>query len=215
MALQKDKEFLLKGWKGSGIVKNPLIIEAFIRIKREDFVLPEYREQAYDDVPLPIPAGQTISQPTTVVTFLEALELNEKCRVLEIGTGSGYNAALLGAICKKGKVVSTEFIEELAEFAKNNIKKSKLRNVKIIKWDGTRGYEKEAPYDRIICTAAVPEIPEAWVKQLKLNGIIVAPVGPQYSQTLVKLRKLKDGMKISELGGFIFVPARGEYGYNI
>ena len=215
MTLSEDKEFLIKGWKDSGTVKNPLILDAFKKIKREDFVLPEYRSQAYDDIPLPIPADQTISQPTTVVTFLEALELTEKCKVLEIGSGSGYNAALLGAICRKGKVISTEFIEELADFAKSNIKKTGLRNVKIINWDGTKGYAKEKPYDRIICTAAVPEIPEHWTRQLKLNGILVAPVGPLYSQTLVKIRKEKAGIKISELGGYIFVPARGEHGYNI
>ena len=215
MTLSEDKEFLIKGWKESGTVRNPLILSAFEKIKREDFVLPDYRERAYDDTPLPIPSGQTISQPSTVVTFLEALELNEKCKVLEIGSGSGYNAALLGAVCKKGKVFSTEFVDELAEFAKGNIKKAGLRNVKVIKWDGTKGYQKEAPYDRIICTAAVPEIPEVWIKQLKINGIVVAPVGPMYSQTLIKVRKIKKGIKISELGGFVFVPAKGEYGYNI
>src|SRR3989338_293743 len=210
MTIEQDKEFLIRGWQGSGVVKNKLILDAFMKINREDFVLPVYKEQAYEDVPLQIIGGQTISQPTTVVTFLEALELNEKCKVLEIGAGSGYNASLMGAICRKGKVISTEVVDELVEYAKNNIRKTGLRNVKIIKWDGTKGYEKEKPYDRIICTAAVPEIPEVWVKQLKTNGIIVAPVGPLHSQTLVKLRKVKGGVKISELGGFIFVPARGE-----
>jgi len=215
MALEKDKEFLLNGWIKSGIIKNKLIIEAFKKIKREDFVLPEYRERAYEDAPLPITAGQTISQPSTVIAFLEALELNEKCRVLEVGSGSGYNAALLGKICKKGKVLSTEIIDELADFAKSNIKKAGLKNVSIIKWDGTKGYEKGKPYDRIICTAAMPQIPDSWIRQTKVNGIIVAPVGPLYSQAMIKFRKLKKGFKVSEVGGFIFVPARGEYGYDI
>ncbi|MEM4336839.1 MAG: protein-L-isoaspartate(D-aspartate) O-methyltransferase [Candidatus Woesearchaeota archaeon] len=215
MSFEEEKEFLVKGWKDSGILKNKLILEAFMKIKREDFVLPEYRELAYEDTPLPIPADQTISQPTTLIIFLEALELEEKCKILEIGAGSGYNAALLGAACKKGKVISTEIIEELVKYAKDNIKKTGLKNVKIVRWDGTKGYKKEEPYDRIICTAAVPEIPQEWIDQLKIDGIIVAPVGPKYGQTLIKLRKTKEGIKISEMGGFIFVPARGKYGYPV
>jgi len=191
------------------------IVSAFMKIKREDFVLDEYKDEAYEDIPLPILAGQTISQPTTVMLMLQALELKENDRVLEIGAGSGYNAALLGEICKKGKVVSIEFLEELADFAKKNIEKTKLKNVKIIRGDGTKGYLKEAPYTKIVCTAAVPEIPKEWVEQLEENGIIVAPVGPQHSQRMIKLKKTKKGKEIADLGDFVFVPARGEHGYNI
>jgi len=207
------KDELVKKFRVLGI--DARVISAFEKIKREDFCIEEYKNEAYEDTPLPIPAGQTISQPTTVVMMLDALELNENDNVLEIGAGSGYNAALLGEICRKGKVVSIEFIKELADFAKENIRKSGLKNVKIVQADGTKGYPKDAPYTKIICTAAIPEIPQEWIGQLKENGIIIAPVGPQYTQTMIKLKKTKKGNEVTELGEFIFVPARGEHGYNI
>jgi len=208
-----EKEELVKKFKLMGI--NEKVISAFIKIKREDFVLDEYKGEAYADVPLPIPAGQTISQPTTVVIMLDALELEEDDNVLEIGAGSGYNAALIGELCKKGRVVSIEFFKELADFAKRNIEKSKLKNVKILRGDGTKGYAKDAPYTKVICTAAIPEIPDEWVDQLEENGVIIAPVGPQYGQKMIKLKKTKKGNEITDLGDFIFVPSRGEHGYNI
>jgi len=207
------KEILTEKFMTMGIDKK--IISAFDKIKREDFILEEYKDEAYEDAPLPILAGQTISQPTTIIIMLNALELKENDKVLEIGAGSGYNAALLGEICKKGNVISIEYIKELADFAEKNIKKANLKNVRIIQGDGTKGYAKEAPYDKIICTAAIPEIPWGWIEQMKEGGIVVAPVGPQFSQKMTKLKKLKRGNEITDMGNFIFVPARGEHGYNI
>jgi len=207
------KEILAEKFRVMGISEK--IISAFEKIKREDFVPDAYKDEAYEDSPLPVLAGQTISQPTTVMIMLQALELKEDDKVLEIGAGSGYNAALLGEICKKGKIVSIEFVAELADFAKKNIEKARLKNVEIMQGDGTKGYAKEAPYTKIICTAAIPEIPEEWINQLEENGIIAAPVGPQHEQKMTKLKKLKKRNEITDLGDFIFVPARGKHGYNI
>ena len=191
------------------------IINAFLKVPRENFVLDEWKWQAYDDNPLPIPADQTISQPTTVVQMLNELELKRGMKVLEIGAGSGYNAALMGKIVgKEGKVISVEIIPELVKFAKENLEKVKIKNVKIVKADGSRGYEKEKPYDRIVCTAASPKIPETWKKQLKRGGMILAPVGNMYGQTLLKVKRIGNNYEYEELGDYLFVPLRGKHGFK-
>jgi len=208
-----EKEKLALKFRGMGIDER--VVRAFEKVMREEFVLPSDKKHAYYDSPIPIKAGQTISQPTTVVVMLDALELEESDKVLEIGAGSGYNAALLGEICKKGRIISVEFIDELVSFAKSNIQKAGLKNVLVVKGDGTKGYAREAPYNKIICTAAIPEIPKEWIEQLADGGIIVAPVGPQFSQKMTKLKKAGKGYEVAELGDFVFVPARGEHGYDI
>ena len=115
---------------------------------------------------------------------------------------------------KKGKVITTEIIPELAEFAKNNIKKAKINNVKVINYDGSQGYKKEAPYDRCIITAACPEIPPLIIEQLKEDGILVAPVGSlAFGQNMIKLKKTSSGTETESLGSFVFVPLKGKYGY--
>ena len=136
-------------------------------------------------------------------------------KVLEIGAGSGYNAALMGKIVgKEGKVISVEIIPELVKFAKANLEKAKIKNVKIVKADGSRGYEKEKPYDRIVCTAASPKIPETWKKQLKRGGMILAPVGNMYGQTLLKVKRIGNNYEYEELGDYLFVPLRGKHGFK-
>ncbi|MBI4143252.1 protein-L-isoaspartate O-methyltransferase [Candidatus Woesearchaeota archaeon] len=208
-----DRQKLIDYWVSSGIVKDKKVIEAFKKIPREKFIKDNV-EEAYADCPLSIGKGQTISQPTTVVIMTQALELEESQKVLEIGSGSGYQAAIISKIIgKNGKIISTEIVPELADFARQNIKKLKLKNVEIIRHDGSKGYEKEAPYDRIIVTAACPQIPKSLINQLKENGIIIAPVGGMNEQSMVKAAK-KDGRLIKEnLGNFIFVPLKGRYGY--
>jgi len=134
-----------------------------------------------------------------------------KDKVLEIGTGSGYNAALISKLCKF--IYTTEYFEELAEFADKNIKKLGIKNIKIIHADGSKGYEKEAPYDKIIATAACPQIPKPWIEQLKEKGIIVAPVGPWHGQDMLKIKKVKGKLKQENLGQFMFVPLKGKYGF--
>jgi len=142
-----EKQRLIDYWRKSGTIKDEKLLKAFEEVPREIFIRNGFEEEAYGDYPLPIGSGQTISQPTTVMIMTRALELKEGQKVLEIGTGSGWQAAIIGKIVgKKGKVITTEIIPELAEFAKNNIKKAKINNVKVINYDGSQGYKKEAPY---------------------------------------------------------------------
>lgn len=189
---------------------NKKIIGAFKTVPRENFVLKEYKTQAYEDIALPILAGQTISQPTTVAIMTEALEVKEGQKILEIGTGSGYQAAILSRLVKdQGKIFTTEIIEELVAFAKKNLKTYK--NVKVIHSDGSIGLKQKAPFDRIIVTAACPKIPNELTNQLKKDGILVAPVGGRFSQKLIKYQK-KDN-KTEILGDFIFVPLTGKKGF--
>ena len=211
LELLMTKQSLLRYWKNNKIVSDNRVIEAFKKVPREDFVLTEYKHMAYDDVALRILEGQTISQPTTVVMMLEALELKQGMKVLEIGAGSGYNAALMSEIVgQKGKIITTEIILKLASMAKNNLKDYK--NVKVLGIDASKGYAKEAPYDRIICTAAAPKIHDASVKQLKEGGIIVVPVGPAFGQIMIKGKKVKGELQTQELGEFAFVPLTGKGG---
>lgn len=205
-------EELVELLKEEGI-KDKKVLEGILKIDRKLFAAKEYEKEAYGNYPLPIGKGQTISQPWTVAFMLEALELKKGDKVLEIGTGSGWNAALIGFIVgEKGKVISTEVHKELVEEARKNIKKVKLKNVEVIEWDGSKGYAKEAPFDKIICTAACPEIPGPWVTQLKEGGIIVAPVG-RYEQVMVKAKKVGGRLVQEGLGLFQFVPLKGEHGF--
>ena len=209
-----SKEQLIEHWTSSGIVKDKKVIEAFRKVPRELFVAEERKEESYGDYPLPIGEGQTISQPTTVMIMTQALELKEGDKVLEVGSGSGYQAAIIANIVgDNGKVISTEIVDELVESAKSNIKKLKLKNVEIIKHDGSKGYDKEAPYDKIIITAACPKIPKKVISQLKENGIIVAPVGNMNEQAMIKGRKIKEELVEENLGNFMFVPLKGRHGY--
>ena len=212
--LDKLKKRLIEYWQSSGIIKDKKLIEAFKAVQREKFIRDEHLSEAYGDYPLPIGLGQTISQPTTVMLMTEALELKEGDKVLEIGAGSGYQAAIIAKMAgNKGKVITTEIIPELAEFAQENIKKLKIKNVKIINYDGSQGYKKEAPYNKIIITAACPQIPKPLIKQLKEDGIIIAPVGHLFGQQMIKGIKKKEKLETKSLGYFMFVPLKGKYGY--
>ena len=202
-----QKSRLINHWHEQGIIKDKRVLKAFSAIKREDFIPEEYKSQAYGDYPLPIGHEATISQPTTVVMMLQALNVKPGNKILEIGTGSGYNTALLSKLAgNKGKVITVEHIKELYEFAKNNLKK--FRNVNVIHRDGKSGYEKCSPYDRIIVTASSQDIPQPLLNQLSLNGILVIPVGPLHSQEVLKITKLKKGIKKESLGSFVFVPLK-------
>ena len=205
------KDALIDYWLKNKIITDQRLIKAFQEVKRENFITKEFINEAYGDYPLPIGHEQTISQPTTIMLMTEALELKSTDKVLEIGSGSGYQAVLISKLAKK--VVSIEIIKDLVLFAKENIKNGNIKNVEIIHGDGSNGYEKSAPYDKIIVTAACPKIPEALIEQLKDNGIIVAPVGPLYGQVMVKARKIKNQLITEKLGDFMFVPLKGKYGY--
>lgn len=206
-----NKSQLLEELKIQGI-KDTKVLNAIKKIKRELFVLKKYKDQAYENHPLPIPHGQTISQPYTIALMLQALELKKGDKVLEIGTGSGYNSALIQEITK-AKVYTTEIIPELVKFAKENLKRAKIKNVEVFHYDGSKGFPKFKPYNKIIITAACPELPKELIKQLKTKGILVAPIGTKFSQQMYKIIKLKDKIKIENLGNFVFVPLKGKYGY--
>lgn len=203
-----SKPFLLQRWRETGMIRDERVLQAFAAIPREEFVPPELRSMAYDDVPLPIGEDQTISQPTTVVLMLQALELKPSDIVLEVGCGSGYNAALLGKLCKH--VYTTEIIKSLALAAHHRLKQFGISNVTVINIDGSEGYKKYAPYDKIILTAACRRIPAKLIAQLKEGGTILAPVGEPYSQTMIKGVKRKGKLETENLGNFIFVPLTGK-----
>ena len=184
-------DYLIQNWKYEKIITDNKILEAFKKIPRENFILKEHMAEAYGDYPLPIHADQTISQPTTVAIMTQALNVKEGNKVLEIGTGSGYQAAILGYLVgKKGHVYTTEYYDELVNFARENLRKTKIKNVTVIKTDGSQGLKKYAPYHRIIVTAAAPKIPDILLEQLKNKGILVAPVGSRYSQEMLRIKKI-------------------------
>lgn len=203
-----NKEKLLRELIENGYLKSESVIRAFKKVPREDFVLPEHKKHSYANYPLPIPGGQTISQPLTVAAMTEALASRRGDKILEVGTGSGYQAAILSEIVgPEGKVITTEIIPELFEFAKKHL--SEYRNVVVMNVDGSGGYEKEAPYDRIIITASAPSVPIPLINQLKDDGRLVIPVGNR--MILVE----KNGeIKETFLGYYAFVPLTGEHGHK-
>lgn len=191
-------------------------LKAFNDVNREDFVPEEVKDRAYEDIPLPILRGKTISQPTTIMMMTHALELNSGEKVFEIGAGSGYQSAIIAKIVgPKGKVITTDVIPELVTFAKNNIRKAGIKNVEIYEEDGSKGFPKEAPYDKIIITAASKEFPKPLLEQLKPEGIIVGPIGSAHEQEMVRGIKDKKGkLGLEFLGPFLFSPLYGKYGFE-
>jgi len=198
-----------------GYLSSPEIIKAFERVPRHEFVPKEYRKMAYDDTPLPIGLGQTISAPSMIATMLEELQARRGDKILEIGTGSGYNAALLSEITGEGGMVYTiERIEELAIEAERRLRKLGYENVEVVIGDGTKGYEKCSPYDRIIVTAASPRIPKPLMEQLAEKGRMVIPVGSLEYQILNIVDKFKGEIRVYEKGACVFVPLIGEHGWK-
>ena len=193
-------------------IRDERVLSTFYKVEREKFVPPELQKSAYEDFPLSIGEGQTISQPYMVASMTQSLELKEDNKILEIGTGSGYQTAILAELSKM--VYSIERIKTLAEKAKKILKELGYTNVKILVGDGTMGWKEFSPYDRILVTAGAKEIPLPLINQLKEEGVMVVPVGDVYSQQLKIVRKEKNGIKSKTLESCIFVPLIGEYGWN-
>jgi len=194
-------------------IKDKRVVDAMLTIPRHLFVPEEALwSQAYSDFPLPIGEKQTISQPFIVALMTEILELKETEKVLEIGTGSGYQTAVLSMLADK--VYSIERISSLATRARKVLDSINCSNVVIKIGDGTLGWPDEAPFDAILTTAAAPDIPACYVEQLKIGGRLVIPVGDEYVQTLVKVIKTDKGVIRQDMGGCRFVKLIGRYGWK-
>ncbi len=193
-------------------ITDPKVLAAMHKVPRHLFVSEALRDQAYGDFPLPIGENQTISQPFIVAEMTQAIQPRKDDRVLEIGTGSGYQAAILAEIVFR--VYSVERIHSLFVKARNLFDRLHYHNIITRYSDGTSGWEAESPFDAIIVTAGAPEIPNVLVSQLAMGGRMVLPVGNQYSQELVKIYKNEDGIHKTSLGGCRFVKLVGEFGWN-
>jgi len=185
-------------------LKTPLIIQAFKKVDRKDFVLPEYRDSAYLDEALPIGFGQTISQPLTVAFMMELLASQGGGRILDVGSGSGWTIALLGEIAgQSGKVFGVERIPELVAFGRNNLAKYKFENAEILLVGKELGLPQEAPFDRILVSAAAEELPQELINQLKVGGRMVIPI----KNSIWQIDKISEQeIKREEYVGFSFVP---------
>ncbi|WP_431062935.1 protein-L-isoaspartate O-methyltransferase [Methanobacterium sp.] len=214
--MEKRKK-LVQTLSDYGYIKTEKVMKAMISVPREEFLPASNRSYAYVDQPLPIGEGQTISAPHMVAIICEQLKLEEKMEVLEIGTGYGYNAAVVAEILgPNGHVYSIERISSLAKTAKENLERTGYADrVTVILGDGTKGYKEKAPFDRIYGTASAPSVPEPLKEQLKIGGILLIPVGTQaYFQELVCIvRESENRYKEKNKGSVAFVPMIGKHGW--
>ena len=193
-------------------ISDPRVVAAMREIPREEFAQLTDRGIAYGDFALPIGDGQTISQPYMVAIMTEKLKLKGEEKVLEIGTGSGYQAAILAKLAEK--VITIERIPTLAEKAKAIFERLGIKNIEVMVSDGTEGYEKTAPYDGIIVAAATPSVPLPLIEQLAEGGRLVIPLGDRYQQVLTTIRKVKGILETEASIACVFVPLLGKYGFS-
>ena len=192
-------------------ISDDRVLDAMARVPRHEFVAEEYRTQAYEDHPVPIGEGQTLSQPYIVAIMLESLSLTGSERVLEVGTGSGYQTALLAELSRE--VYSIERHAALAHSAQEVLRQMGYSNVHVVVGDGSQGLPEKAPFDAIIVAAAAPRIPPAMFEQLREGGRMVVPVGPAHAQELQLVRKQNGSAAVTNLEGCRFVPLIGGQGY--
>jgi protein-L-isoaspartate(D-aspartate) O-methyltransferase len=193
-------------------IRDLAVLRAFAETPRHLFVPEAVRQRAYEDTALPIGRGQTISQPFTQARYLEALGLSARERVLEIGTGSGYQTALLGTLADQ--VFTIERVPALAEAARRALREAGVRNVSVLLGDGTLGWSAYAPYDAILVTAGGPEVPPPLVEQLTHQGRLLIPLGQRGSQVLTLVKKVGAELRHTALGEARFVPLIGEHGFD-
>jgi len=209
---QRQREAMVKKQIESRGITDLKVLEALRKVPRHLFVSEALRDQAYGDFPLPVGEQQTISQPYIVAEMTQALQLGKEDRVLEIGTGSGYQAAILAEIVFR--VYTIERIHSLFINARKIFDKLRYHNIVTKYSDGTSGWADESPFDAIVVTAGAPEIPDILVSQLVVGGRMVIPVGNHYSQDLIKLYKDEEGVRTTSLGGCRFVKLVGEHGWK-
>lgn len=208
---RKREEMVRSQIEARGI-RDPLVLSAFRTVPRHLFVSEALRDQAYGDYPLPIGEQQTISQPYIVAEMTQALEVGPKDRVLEIGTGSGYQAAILAQIVYR--VYSIERRRSLYMQARSLFDKLNYHNIVTKYADGTKGWQEESPFDAIVVTAGAPEVPEVLINQLTEGGRLVVPVGNQHTQELIRICRTKTKVQQTNLGGCRFVKLVGEHGWK-
>ena len=194
-------------------IKDQRVLEAMRKVPRHKFVPERMRREAYDDHPLPIGEGQTISQPYMVAIMTELLELRGEEKVLEIGTGSGYQLAILAELAREA--FSVERFGPLADQSRTRLRELGYRNIEIRTGDGTLGWPERAPFDGIIVTAGAPRIPPPLIEQLSEGGRLVIPVGEERHQELYRVVKEGGGTRKEYFGGCVFVPLVGEHGWEI
>ena len=194
-------------------IQDEKVLDAMLRLPRHFFVPEALKAQAYKDNALPIAANQTISQPFIVARMTELLEANEKSRVLEIGAGSGYQTAILAMLA--GRVYAIERIEGLAKEAGERLQRIGFQNVVLRCADGTNGWEAYAPFDGILVAAGGPLVPEPLLKQLKIGGRLVIPIGQDTkTQNLIRITRTEKGFQREDFGACVFVPLIGEHGWQ-
>ena len=193
-------------------IRDPRVLSAMRAVPRHLFVDEAYRDQAYGDFPLPIGEGQTISQPYIVALMTEALRLSGSEKVLEVGTGSGYQAAVLARLA--ARVFSVERLATLSARARRVLEEIGCANVTLRVGDGTLGWPEEAPFDAVVVTAGAPKVPEPLVEQLAPGGRLVVPVGDRFSQDLVVVERTAEGLRETSLGGCRFVDLVGRWGWH-
>lgn len=212
MDYKKLQERMVKDQLSRRGISDKKVLATFYKVRREKFVPSELRGDAYEDFPLSIGEGQTISQPFMVALMTQSLELKGHEKVLEIGTGSGYQTAILAELSEE--VYSIERIRSLAQKAQGLLKKLGYNNIKIFSGDGTLGWEEYSPYDRILITAGAREVPQPLIEQLKEGGIMVIPIGNLYSQDLKVIKKEENRIRTVSVEKCIFVPLIGKYGWD-
>ena len=212
---QQKLDNLITVMKKSGFLNDKKVELAIRNTPRHEFVPPSLIEKAYDDSPIQIMKNQTVSQPSVVSRMTEWLDVQEGQKILEIGSGSGWQTAILAYLVGSGNVYSIERHSELAEFAKNNLDKLGIHNVNVISGDGSFGFPEESPFDRIIITAACKKVPDSLLEQLLIDGLLIAPVG-EYPQSLVLLTKTSKGIvEIKNQSGYVFVPFLDKKGEDV
>ena len=210
-----ERNSLVDDLKMRGYVTSKAVEDAMRRVPREEFLPAELREEAYVDSPLPIGEGQTISAPHMVAIMAENLDLKPGQKILEVGTGSGYHAAVCAeVIAPDGHIYSIERITSLASFAEDNLKRTGYAKlVTVILGDGSKGLPDHAPYDRIFVAAGAPDVPSPLTAQLAHGGKLLVPVGTRWYQDLIMVTRKGAKLEKENLGGCVFVPLVGEYGH--